>query len=181
MKVRSNNPLVIASVTKTAGDLLQNKWFWYTVAGFAVFVVIRRSLKTPAQTDLARSQGSVKEALAAAASNANRSMVWDKTGSSYKLAADEAYRAMNRIGTNEKALFDALRRFNAEELKVVAKEFGTRPKTLFEGWMFPSIIGSLDMTQTGRSMTIFEWFNTELSGDLLRRMKDMWRPTGLWG
>jgi|GEM_PF-4888500 len=58
---------------------------------------------------------------------------------------------------------------NADELKKIVKEFGVKEKS---NWM------GLHHQLTG---TLFDWFENELSGSELQRMRDIFRKTGLWG
>lgn len=91
----------------------------------------------------------------------------------YDIIADNVYLAMNDLMTNEEAMFSALEPLSATELAQVAKSFGRRRTS-------QSVFGLFDY-EIGPDATIFQWFNDELSGSELDRMRNIWAKTGLWG
>ncbi|KAB2913530.1 MAG: hypothetical protein F9K23_17040 [Bacteroidetes bacterium] len=93
----------------------------------------------------------------------------------YKNIADQLYNEMSKrfivfdIYTyNSSALFSYVQGLNADELKQVVKYFGVRSQ---KAWVI------YKLSDGG---TLFEWFDNILTKDHLEKMRDIFKPTGLW-
>jgi len=82
--------------------------------------------------------------------------------------ADRLYYAMADIGTDESLLFSSLQNLTAQQLIQVYNAYGTRPYAYTGSWF-----------GLGYNLDLFGWFNKELSGNQLMRMKQLWAKTGL--
>lgn len=78
------------------------------------------------------------------------------------------FNAMDRFGTDENAMFSAVQNLNGQELQEVFEAFGT-PK------YFAGTRGSI----MGSHINLFGWFDNELSGSDLVRMKAIWNKSNL--
>lgn len=85
-----------------------------------------------------------------------------------KQIAGIQYDAMNRAGTDEKALFDSLKGLNGKALQMVYKYFG-KPK--YAGWGRSGYIGE--------DRNLFGWYRKELGSSDLDKMRDVWKKSGL--
>lgn len=96
----------------------------------------------------------------------------DQTKIKYKNIADNLYREMNKTGwTLFSNLYPMVNGLNAEELKQVVKEFGTRAST----------VPFTNFALTGEKFNLFTWFEREIqSTDNLNRMKVLFSKTKLW-
>lgn len=83
----------------------------------------------------------------------------------YKEIAERQYDAMLGAGTDEKILFDSLKGLNADDLKTVFMDFGLRA----------SLLDPVGYTRKD----LIQWYEKELGSSDLKRMADIWRPTGL--
>lgn len=90
----------------------------------------------------------------------------------YQSIADRQFNAMNAWGTDTDALFGSLQGLSPAELTAVASAFGRRASTIS---LFPSTQQSISMPRN-----IFEWYDAELSGSDVQRMKAIWAATGLY-
>ena len=82
--------------------------------------------------------------------------------------ADRLYFAMADIGTDENLLFSSLQNLSAQELIMVYNAYGTRSYAYSGSWF-----------GIGYPLDLFGWFNKELSGNDLNRMKQIWAKTNL--
>ena len=82
--------------------------------------------------------------------------------------ADRLYYAMADIGTDESLLFSSLQNLTAQQLIQVYNAYGTRPYAYTGSWF-----------GIGYPLDLFGWFNKELGGNDLKRMKQIWAKTGL--
>jgi hypothetical protein len=82
--------------------------------------------------------------------------------------ADRLYYAMADIGTDESLMFASLQNLTAQQLIMVYNAFGTRPYAYSGTWF-----------GLGYPLDLFGWFNKELSGNDLSRMKQIWAKTNL--
>lgn len=82
--------------------------------------------------------------------------------------AKTLFNSMKFVGTNEQAMFDALKDVNGEGLKLVYKEYG-EPK--YSAFGYSPYLG----TRTD----LFGWFNQELDENELAKMKKIWYKSGL--
>lgn len=98
-----------------------------------------------------------------------------KTPEQIRQAADLQHQAflnvasfggMKNFGTDENLLFSSLSGFDVGDLQGVYKAFGVREDFLFG---LPVFTGNL-----------IDWYNAELSGNDLERMKMIWKDTGRW-
>jgi len=87
----------------------------------------------------------------------------------YKQIAQDQYNAMEGFGTNETILFDTLDNLNGDDLKMVFMDFGLRAPG--------SRVSGLWKYDRGN---IFTWYNAELSGSDLEKMREVWKKSGLW-
>lgn len=101
---------------------------------------------------------------------------WDRskvtlTEAQLKQRADTLYQSffgspLMSLGTDEDLMWQALEGLNTEDLKAVYHYFGVRDAKLFGFNMF-----------TG---DLFGWFQDELSGESLKKVRKKFEPTGLW-
>lgn len=82
--------------------------------------------------------------------------------------ADRLYYAMADIGTDENLLFSSLQNLTAQQLVMVYNAYGTRPYAYSGSWF-----------GIGYPLDLFGWFNKELGGNDLKRMKQIWAKTNL--
>lgn len=83
----------------------------------------------------------------------------------YKKIAELQRKALVGAGTNEEILFLSLEGLNADDLKVVFMDFGLQAR-------------GADFIGFTR-MDLIDWYNKELSGKDLEKMRTIWKPTGL--
>ena len=86
-----------------------------------------------------------------------------------KQIANAQETAMGDIGTDELTLFRTLEGLNSEDLKTVFNEFGKR------NYQFGMRGGNV----IGNTLNLFEWYNSELSGKELEKMREIWKVTNL--
>jgi len=82
--------------------------------------------------------------------------------------ADRLYYAMADIGTDTNLLFTSLESLTAQQLIMVYNAFGKRSYAYTGSWF-----------GLGYDLDLFGWFNKELSGNNLTRMKQLWAKTNL--
>lgn len=85
-----------------------------------------------------------------------------------QLKAKQLFDAMNQAGTNEAAMFNALKNLNGASLQKVYSAFGIK-----------RYLGFAWTRYMGTDKDLFGWFNAELGGTDLRRMKEIWKKSGL--
>jgi hypothetical protein len=90
----------------------------------------------------------------------------------YQTIAERQFNAMNAWGTDTDSLFSSLQGLTSSELVAVASAFGKRASTIS---LFPTTQQSISF---GRNL--FEWYDSELSGSDLDRMRAIWAGTGLY-
>ena len=79
--------------------------------------------------------------------------------------ADILYAAMDDFGTDEGAIFAALKGLNEYDLKALWKVFGYREESVFGATIFRG--------------NLFDWFQTELSAADFEKIKVIFSKTGL--
>jgi len=84
------------------------------------------------------------------------------TAAEAKAIAERQYKAMNRPGTDESALFASLNGLNGKDLQLVYQEFGLR--NYYTG---------------RRPLDLFGWYVEELDSEELKRMQLYWYKSGL--
>jgi len=94
-----------------------------------------------------------------------------KTDMQIKQAADSQFQAFNNngwgiFGTDENLMFDSLNGFNSEDLRGVYKAFGVREQVVLFVPVFKA--------------DLFGWYQSELSGSDLQKMKAIWAKTKMW-
>lgn len=140
-------------------------WIVFVGAAYAIAKISKRFLGPLVNPNSSEEQHKVSE-------NVIKNLVVDgnklsKTVFQCRQAADFSHQAMAGLGTDEDALFGAVDGFNQYDLQEVAKQFGTRSDTVFV--VIPLFEGN-----------IFDWYQSELAGESLERMKAVWAKTGLW-
>lgn len=91
-----------------------------------------------------------------------------KSDDALKQIAEMQDAAMNEVGTNETLLFKSLEGLNGTDLQKVFNYFGTRKYFL----------GTRDDI-LGHKINLFLWYTSELSGNDLKKMKEIWNKSGL--
>ena len=104
--------------------------------------------------------------------NINKNKLSDPSGIRYKNIASNLYREFDKIGiTSGAAIISELQGLNTEELKAVAKAFGTRC----------SSVSSLGFTVCiGEKKNLFQWIESDLSSNSINKLKSIFSPTNLW-
>jgi hypothetical protein len=77
--------------------------------------------------------------------------------------AQGQYSAMAYAGVNFSQMYNALLPVNGKGLQLVAQKFGTKEKGTI--WK--------------EDYTLFQWYNDELSGTQLQKMRDLWYKSGI--
>jgi hypothetical protein len=90
------------------------------------------------------------------------------TNSVAQLKAKQLFDAMDQLGTNEAAMFNAVKDLNGASLQKVYSAFGIKK---YLGFAWTNYIGT--------DKDLFGWFNEELGGTDLKRMKEIWKKSGL--
>jgi len=87
------------------------------------------------------------------------------------LIADLQLTYMENPGTDEKGLFNSLEGLNSEDLKEVFNQFGKKEYALgtYQG----------EIALIGENLNLLQWYNEELSGEDLKKMRKIWMNTGL--
>lgn len=159
-------------------DILK-KFTWQIVGGLLLLVLVLVLLKKTGKGLFSIFSDQNKDELTKAAESNIKStsvstsrLSFDKTY--YTTWANKFYQSMygwapyfvNRYSEQDYLELESL---NADELKMIFKEFGVKRK---ENWL------GLHYQTTG---TLFDWFENELTGTELERIKSIFRKTGLWG
>jgi len=90
----------------------------------------------------------------------------------YQTIAERQFNAMNMWGTDSDTLFSSLQGLTSSELVAVASAFGKRASTIS---LFPTTQQSISFPRN-----LFEWYDSELGGSDLDRMRAIWASTGLY-
>jgi len=90
----------------------------------------------------------------------------------YQTIAERQFNAMNMWGTDSDSLFSSLQGLTSSELVAVASAFGKRASTIS---LFPTTQQSISFPRN-----LFEWYDSELGGSDLDRMRAIWASTGLY-
>lgn len=91
-----------------------------------------------------------------------------KTEADLRARADSLENAMSAWGTDEDLIFTTLAGCNNNDLKAIYKYFGFRT------------YGDIGSTQYGNSLDLQGWFNQELSGSDLQKVRQIFAPTKLF-
>lgn len=93
----------------------------------------------------------------------------------YKSIADQLYNELSKripvanvFTYNSNTLFSMVSGLNTDELKQVVKDFGVRSLKM------------LNLINLSDGGTLFEWFDNILTKEHLQRMREIFKPTGLW-
>jgi len=84
------------------------------------------------------------------------------------LIGQRLYKAMSGFGTDENTLFAELENRTGPQLVSIYNAYGTPYYFMFGGDPY-----------FGTPLDLFGWFNEELSGNDLQRMKNIWTKSGL--
>lgn len=82
--------------------------------------------------------------------------------------AEIQFDSMDRIGTDFESMKKSLQGLNGKALQEVAKSFGKRRYSIFEGTL---LIGDM--------LNLFQWYKEELNEKELNQMTDIWLKSGL--
>ena len=90
------------------------------------------------------------------------------------LIAQNLLAAMNRWGTDEKAIFDNLMPLNRDDLLLVMKSFGIKP---YNGETLAT--RGYEISFFSSQLNLIGWLRAELSGDDLKKVKRIFTENGI--
>ncbi len=94
-----------------------------------------------------------------------------KTKAELELIAKMQVTYMGNMGTEEKEIFESIEGLNPNDLIELYNIFGEKE------YAFGTYQG--EMALIGNKLNLLQWYNEELSGEDLAKMREIWKKTGL--
>ena len=138
----------------------------FIAGGVVVLVIILRKLFTKSQ-DVSSTPVITSKTIKNIPTRDN-TFVSNITETQAAQIAKTLFNSMKWVGTNEQAMYDALKDVNGEGLKLVYKAYG-EPKYAAFGYS----------PYLGTKTDLFGWFQQELDENELTKMKKIWYKSGL--
>lgn len=130
----------------------------YAIIGLIVFFIMKKNIKTLIEN----AKGKVKNTETEDGSSSDLSKTQLRT------ITDQLYDYMNQLGTNDSGIIKVSEELNGREMQQVFQMFGKR-KYFMTG----------RSVYLGEDLNLFGWFDSELSGSNLKKVKSLWKKSGL--